>query len=71
MMSGIGCDQLVSLERSSKGDARVRFWNADGEEVDFSGQEPLGACPKCGAPVYAHGSSYVCSHAVPTLAQQV
>ena len=34
---GIGCDQLVSLERSSKGDARVRFWNADGEEVGACG----------------------------------
>jgi DNA topoisomerase-3 len=40
-----------------------------GELADFSDQESLGACPKCGAPVYAHGSSYVCSHAVPTLAQ--
>jgi DNA topoisomerase-3 len=39
------------------------------ELADFSDQESLGACPKCGAPVYAHGSSYVCSHAVPTLAQ--
>jgi DNA topoisomerase-3 len=31
-----------------------------GEPVDFSGQEPLGACPKCSSPVYAHGTSYVC-----------
>jgi len=35
--SGVGCDQLVSLERSTKGDARVRFWSADGEEVGACG----------------------------------
>uniref|UniRef100_UPI0028A84AC6 DNA topoisomerase III n=1 Tax=Pulveribacter sp. TaxID=2678893 RepID=UPI0028A84AC6 len=32
-----------------------------GEAVDFSGQESLGNCPVCGAPVYEHGSNYVCS----------
>ena len=37
-----------------------------GELVDFSGRAPLGPCPKCGSPVYAHGSQYVCSQAVPT-----
>jgi len=42
-----------------------------GEIVDFSSQQPLGACPKCGAPVFEHGSNYVCSKAVPTLAQAV
>lgn len=40
-----------------------------GELVDFSDQESLGACPVCGAPVYEHGSNYVCSKAVPTAAQ--
>ncbi len=34
---GIGCDQLVSIEPSSLGDARVRFWNADGDEVGACG----------------------------------
>ena len=34
---GIGCDQLVSIEPSSQGDARVRFWNADGDEVGACG----------------------------------
>ena len=42
-----------------------------GEIVDFTGQQPLGPCPKCGAPVFAHGSNYVCSKAVPTPAQAV
>ncbi len=30
------------------------------EPVDFSGQARLGACPKCQAGVFEHGSSYVC-----------
>ncbi|WP_245911607.1 DNA topoisomerase III [Malikia granosa] len=42
-----------------------------GELADFSGREPLGNCPKCGSPVHAHGSNYVCSKAVPTLEQAV
>ncbi len=37
-----------------------------GELVDFAAQESLGACPKCGSPVFEHGSNYVCSKAVPT-----
>src|SRR5262249_49678513 len=34
--------------------------------VDFSGQEPLGQCPKCGARVFVNGTSYVCEKAVRT-----
>ena len=42
---------------------------AEGEEgaaeaVDFSGQETLGACPKCGSSIYAHGLAYVCEKSV-------
>jgi DNA topoisomerase-3 len=40
-----------------------------GELIDFSAQEPLGACRKCGAPVFEHGKNYVCEKSVPTLAQ--
>ena len=40
-----------------------------GELVDFSGSEPLGKCPKCGASVHEHGSNYVCEKTVPTAAQ--
>ena len=38
------------------------FGNEDeaGEEIDFSGQEPLGVCPKCGARVFEQPMSYVC-----------
>lgn len=38
--------------------------DGEGEAVDFSGQEALGKCPKCGAPVYEHGMAYVCEKAV-------
>ena len=37
--------------------------------VDFGGQQSLGNCPKCGAPVFEHGANYVCSKAVPTAEQ--
>jgi DNA topoisomerase III len=38
------------------------FGNEDeaGEAVDFSGQEPLGVCPKCGARVFEQPMAYVC-----------
>ncbi|HEX9395177.1 MAG TPA: DNA topoisomerase III [Burkholderiales bacterium] len=39
--------------------------DADGAEApDFSGQEPLGPCPKCGSRVFEHGVAYVCEKAV-------
>jgi DNA topoisomerase-3 len=40
---------------------------ADGEEgegVDFTGQTPLGPCPKCNAGVYEMGLAYVCENQV-------
>jgi len=37
-----------------------------GELVDFSAQESLGACPKCGGAVFEHGKNYVCEKSVPT-----
>ena len=37
---------------------------AEGEAVDFSGQTPLGKCPKCAAGVYDNTSNYVCEKAV-------
>jgi DNA topoisomerase-3 len=44
----------------------ARNGQGDGEPVDFSGQQSLGACPKCKGHVYEHGSNYVCEHAVGT-----
>ncbi|HYT56359.1 MAG TPA: DNA topoisomerase 3 [Verrucomicrobiae bacterium] len=35
-----------------------------GQPVDFSGQEPLGTCPKCGGRVFESGMSYVCENSV-------
>ena len=37
-----------------------------GEIVDFSEQQPLGPCPKCGARVFEYGKNYLCEKAVPT-----
>lgn len=34
---GVGCDQLIVVEPAKDADARVRFWNADGEEVAACG----------------------------------
>ncbi|MDR3512668.1 MAG: diaminopimelate epimerase [Caulobacteraceae bacterium] len=34
---GIGCDQLIAIEPSSRADAFMRIWNADGGEVEACG----------------------------------
>lgn len=36
----------------------------DLEEVDFSDQTSLGACPKCSSAVYEHGMKYLCERCV-------
>ena len=41
-----------------------REGEGEAEEVDFSGKESLGACPKCRAKVYEHGNAYVCERSV-------
>ena len=39
--------------------------SADSDEpVDFSSQQTLGKCPKCGKRIFDHGMSYVCEAAV-------
>lgn len=35
--TGVGCDQLIVVEKADGADAHVRFWNADGEEVGACG----------------------------------
>ena len=35
--SGIGCDQLIVLEKSKVADVRMRIWNAEGGEVQSCG----------------------------------
>jgi diaminopimelate epimerase len=34
---GVGCDQLIAIEPSSRADAFMRIWNADGGEVEACG----------------------------------
>ncbi|MBI4204864.1 MAG: DNA topoisomerase III [Betaproteobacteria bacterium] len=36
----------------------------EGGAPDFGAQDPVGACPKCGARVFEHGAAYVCEKAV-------
>ncbi|NMM07830.1 DNA topoisomerase III [Polaromonas sp.] len=40
-----------------------------GEIVDLSGQQSLGACPKCGSAVLEFGKNYICEKSVPTAPQ--
>lgn len=35
--TGIGCDQLIIVDRSDTASVRARFWNCDGEEVAACG----------------------------------
>ena len=35
--TGVGCDQLIVLEKSSVADLRMRIWNHDGIEVESCG----------------------------------
>jgi diaminopimelate epimerase len=35
--SGIGCDQIIAIEPSTRADAFMRIWNADGGEVEACG----------------------------------
>jgi diaminopimelate epimerase len=34
---GVGCDQLIAIEPSSRAEAFVRFWNADGGQIGACG----------------------------------
>jgi diaminopimelate epimerase len=35
--TGVGCDQVIAIERSIRGDAYMRIWNAEGGEVSACG----------------------------------
>src|SRR5687768_281031 len=35
--TGIGCDQLITVEPSERADAFMRIWNADGGQVEACG----------------------------------
>ena len=56
---------IVRLTDELKAEFDFGQGSADAEEApDFSGQEPLGPCPKCGARVYEHGMAYTCEKAL-------
>ncbi|HMO65137.1 MAG TPA: DNA topoisomerase III, partial [Verrucomicrobiota bacterium] len=66
-MKGFPFAAVIRLNAEHK--AEFEFGNEpkEGEaaaEVDFTGKEPLGTCPKCGARVFENGMNYVCEKAV-------
>jgi DNA topoisomerase-3 len=64
---------ILRIVRDEEGDnhklefdfGQIRPDDDESEAVDFSGQSPLGPCPKCGAQVYEHGLSYLCENSPP------
>lgn len=59
----MGPDGKVGFEfepRAAKGKARTAKSKEPAPKVDFSGQEPLGACPRCGGKVFEAAENYVC-----------
>jgi DNA topoisomerase III len=54
------------LKLNAEGKIEFDFGNnqskdgVDAAPVDFTGKEPLGKCPKCGANIYDAGMNYVC-----------
>ncbi|QEZ48303.1 DNA topoisomerase III [Cupriavidus oxalaticus] len=61
---------ILKLGKDDEGHFKMEFDfgqnddEGDGEPVDFSGQEPVGTCPKCGGAVFEHGMKYVCENSV-------
>jgi len=57
---------MVKLTPELKAEFDFGQNGADGspaEEIDFSGQESVGPCPKCAARVFEHGLNYICEKA--------
>jgi DNA topoisomerase-3 len=54
------------LKMNAENKIEFDFGNGQGKDgeaaapVDFTGKEPLGKCPKCGARVFDNGMNYVC-----------
>ena len=67
--SRLGRPFSAALKLNDANVVEFDFGNASGadsgdEAPDFSGQEPLGACPQCGGQVYENGPAYICERAV-------
>jgi hypothetical protein len=57
------------IKLTPENEVKFDFGNDDAngeaaQPVDFTGKEPVGKCPKCGANVYENGMNYVCEKAV-------
>ncbi len=61
---------ILKIAKDDEGHLKMEFDfgqnddEGDGEPVDFSGQEPVGTCPKCSGAVFEHGMKYVCENSV-------
>ena len=65
--SRLGRPFSASIKLNDANEVSFDFPERDGDDAempDFSAQEPLGACPKCGARVFETPQSYVCEKAV-------
>ena len=65
--SKMGRPFAAIIKMSPEGKAEFDFGqdeNGQQAEVDFTGQTPIGKCPKCGNRVFEHGMQYVCEKAV-------
>jgi DNA topoisomerase-3 len=65
--SKLGRPFSAKLRMKGEGEVQFDFGQGDGEgeeAPDFSGQEALGACPKCKSNVYEMPLAYVCERAV-------
>ncbi len=64
--SKMGRPFSASIKLTDDNEVKFDFPQSDGDDEapDFSGQTPLGACPKCGANVYESPQAYVCEKAV-------
>jgi DNA topoisomerase-3 len=65
--SKMGRPFAAIIKMSPEGKAEFDFGQegADGQvaEVDFTGQTPIGKCPKCKSNVYEHGMQFICEKA--------
>ncbi len=65
--SKIGRPFAASIKLTEDNEVKFDFPDSDEsdeEAPDFSGQTPLGPCPKCGANVYEGAQAYICEKAV-------
>jgi len=66
--SKLGRPFAARLKLTAEGEVQFDFGDGDGgsagEAPDFTGQEPLGPCPKCAGRVFELPAAYVCERAV-------